>query len=187
MRIRIDDPRRPQVRAMLRAHLADLARHSPPESRHALDADALCRPEVTLWSASLDGTLAGVAALQAIGPRHGEVKSMRTAPACLRRGVAAALLRAIVDEARRRDYRRLSLETGSMAAFAPAHALYRRFGFVDCAPFAHYVEDPNSRFMTLALPGADGATRTRGERARTESPGPPGETAPAASRDAGAQ
>lgn len=76
---------------------------------------------------------------------------MRTARAHLRKGVASALLRHIIEEARCRSYRRLSLETGSMAGFEPARALYRRFGFTDCGPFAGYRDDPNSVFMSLEL------------------------------------
>jgi putative acetyltransferase len=76
---------------------------------------------------------------------------MRTASPHLRKGVAAAMLAHIVDEARRRGYHRLSLETGSMAAFEPARRMYARFGFMDCAPFGSYVDDPYSAFMTLAL------------------------------------
>jgi putative acetyltransferase len=76
---------------------------------------------------------------------------MRTASRHLRRGVASRLLRHILEEAKRRSYRRLSLETGSMAAFAPARTLYTRFGFQPCGPFADYSEDPNSVFMTREL------------------------------------
>jgi putative acetyltransferase len=82
---------------------------------------------------------------------HGEIKSMRTARAHLKKGVGTAMLRHIIAEAQRRAYTRLSLETGSMAAFAPARALYARFGFVVCEPFADYDKDPNSTFMTRTL------------------------------------
>lgn len=76
---------------------------------------------------------------------------MRTATGHLRKGVAAALLRHILDEARRRGCRRLCLETGSAAAFAPAHRLYASFGFVRCGPFADYVADSYSVFMSREL------------------------------------
>lgn len=151
MRIRVDDLRHGAVVALLRAHVADLARHSPPESCHALDVAALRRPEVTFWTAWDGAALMGCGALQALDARHGEVKSMRTAPGYLRRGVAAALLETIVAQARSRGMRRLSLETGVSAAFAPAHALYRRHGFAACAPFGAYVDDPHSVFMARDL------------------------------------
>jgi putative acetyltransferase len=98
-----------------------------------------------------DSQLMGCGALKELDPTHGEIKSMRTASAHLRKGVAAALLTHILEEARKRSYRRLSLETGSMEAFAAARSLYMRFGFQFCSPFADYVEDPLSVFMTQEL------------------------------------
>jgi putative acetyltransferase len=151
MEIRIDDLRGPEIAGLLREHLHSMTLHSPPESIHALDIEALRKPEITFWSA-WDGTeLMGCGAIKELDPQHGEIKSMRTASAHLRKGVAAALLRHILDEAHRRSYRRLSLETGSMEAFAPAHRLYASFGFQECAPFSDYVEDPYSIFMTKEL------------------------------------
>ena len=151
MEIREDDMRRAEILALLEEHLADVARHSPPESVHALDVDELRAPEVTLWTAWEAGELLGCGALKEIAPRHGEIKSMRTARAHLRRGVGARILEHLIEEARRRSYRRLSLETGSMKAFAPARRLYARFGFEPCPPFADYRPDPYSVYMTLAL------------------------------------
>ena len=141
----------PDVVALLREHLHDFAQLSPPESMHALGLDALRGADVSFWSAWEDEQLLGFGALKRLDDRHGEIKSMRTAPAHLRKGVAAALLRHILDESVHRGFRRLSLETGAMAEFSPAHRLYARFGFVECAPFAQYVEDPNSVFMTREL------------------------------------
>lgn len=151
MDIRLDDLRSAEVAGLLREHLRNMALHSPPESVHALDLAALRKPEITFWCAWQATELLGCGALKELDRRHGEIKSMRTAAAHLRKGVAAALLRHILDEARRRAYRRLSLETGSMAAFAPARALYEKFGFRRCGPFAGYVEDPYSVFMTMKL------------------------------------
>jgi putative acetyltransferase len=136
---------------LLAEHLDDMARTSPPESIHALDVDGLRAPNVTFWTIWDDGDLVGCGALLELDRNHGEIKSMRTAHGHRRRGVAAQMLRHIVAEAERRAYRRLSLETGSMAAFAPARALYARFGFVPCEPFGSYVRDPNSVFMTRSL------------------------------------
>jgi putative acetyltransferase len=119
---------------------------------HALDLAALRRPEITFWTAWDGRTLLGCGALKELDGTHGEVKSMRTASACLRMGVGRAMLEHIVAEARARAYTRLSLETGSMAAFLPARRLYERFGFTYCGPFADYTDDPNSAFMTRTLP-----------------------------------
>jgi len=151
MEILIDDLSRPEVGELLRAHLSNMALHSPPESVHALDFDAFRSQAVTLWSAWQDDELLGCSALKELDPHHGEIKSMRTVEKHMRRGVAAALLDHIIATARRRGYRRLSLETGSVAAFAPARALYERVGFDYCAPFADYTEDPYSVFMTKTL------------------------------------
>jgi putative acetyltransferase len=151
MDIRVDDLTHPAVIGLLHEHLHSMTLHSPPESIHALDLDGLRRPEVTFWSAWQNAGLMGCGAIKELDPRHGEIKSMRTASSHLRKGVAAALIRHIFDEARRRSYRKLSLETGSMAAFAPARSLYARFGFKPCGPFADYVEDPYSVFMTREL------------------------------------
>jgi putative acetyltransferase len=105
-----------------------------------------------LWTAWDGAALLGCGALKALGDGEGEIKSMRTAPAHLRKGVAATLLEHILSVARARSYRRLSLETGTGPAFEPAYAFYRRFGFADCGAFADYrADDPFSRFMSLAL------------------------------------
>jgi len=153
LEIRDDDLRGPEVAALLQEHLDAVALHSPPESIHALDLEALRAPEVTLWSVWRGPELLGCGALKELDAEHGEIKSMRTATAHLRKGVAAALLEHILQIARQRGYHRLSLETGSMKAFAPAHALYARFGFEPCGPFGDYVDDPNSIFMTRRLAG----------------------------------
>ena len=141
----------PQVLALLREHLASMAALSPPESTHALPLAALRAADVTFWGAWRNGALLGCGALKQLDATHGEIKSMRTVAAVRRTGVARALLEHIIDTARGRGYRRLSLETGAMAPFAPARTLYARTGFVACAPFGDYRDDPNSVFMTLVL------------------------------------
>jgi putative acetyltransferase len=151
LRIRRDDLTGPEIRALLEEHLANMRRISPPESVHALDLDGLRRPEITFWTAWVGDALVGCGALKELSPQHGEVKSMRTASASRRTGVGRAVLETILAEARARGYTRLSLETGSQAAFEPARQLYARAGFEFCAPFADYDDDPNSVFMTLPL------------------------------------
>ena len=151
MEIRLDDLRGPEVIRLLHTHLQSMASQSPPESVHALDLEGLRKPEVTFWSVWQNSELMGCGALKELECRHGEIKSMRTVSSHLRKGVASHLLRHILDEARRRSYARLSLETGSTDGFAPARRLYASFGFRPCAPFADYVEDPFSVFMTREL------------------------------------
>jgi putative acetyltransferase len=151
MRIERDDLSRPQVHDLLREHLANMYELSPPESVHALDLDKLRAPDITFWTVWDGDVLLGCGALKELSPTHGEVKSMRTPQALRRRGAGRAMLGHIVAEARRRGYRRLSLETGSQDAFRPAAELYRNFGFTVCGPFADYMLDPNSVFMTLEI------------------------------------
>ncbi|MFC4126727.1 GNAT family N-acetyltransferase [Nocardia rhizosphaerae] len=151
VRVVVDDLDGAAIRALLTGHHSEMAANSPACSMHALDLTALRDPAVTVWSAWAGAELAGCGALKQLDPRHGEVKSMRTADGFTGRGIAAAVLDAIVTEARTRGYLRLSLETGSDDFFAPARRLYLRHGFTECGPFAGYVLDPYSQFFTLAL------------------------------------
>ena len=151
MHIRLDDVTGPEIVALIGEHLHDMHVHTPPESIHALGLEKLRQPDITFWTVWDSTELMGCGALKQLDSRHGEIKSMRTARAHLRKGVAAAVLRHILDEAKRRGYDRVSLETGSMAVFEPAWRLYESFGFQRCEPFADYVPDPNSVFMTLEI------------------------------------
>jgi putative acetyltransferase len=152
MNVQIDDPARPDVLALLEEHLRNMHELSPPESVHALDVSGLRQPDVTFWTVRDGrGVLLGCGALKELDPVHGEVKSMRTPQSARRQGAGRAVLAHIIEVARARGYQRLSLETGSIDAFAPAWRLYESFGFGYCGPFAEYVPDPNSVFMTLAL------------------------------------
>jgi putative acetyltransferase len=152
MEIRKDDLTAPAVLELLHLHLAGMEDESPPESVHALGAEALRGEDVSFWCVWDGKDLLGFGALKELDPSHGEIKSMRTAPGALRRGIGAAMLGHIVAEARARGYARLSLETGSTPAFGAAIALYERFGFTFCSAFADYRDgDPFSLFMTRAL------------------------------------
>jgi putative acetyltransferase len=150
-RIVEDDLSGAAIRALLEQHFAGMLANSPTGSCHFLDFAGLNAADVTFWSIHEGDVLAGCGALRMLDAAHGEIKSMRTADAFLRRGVAARMLDHIMAEAHNRGLKRLSLETGSGAAFAPAIALYRRYGFADCEPFADYKPDPFSRFMTRAI------------------------------------
>lgn len=151
MEIRIDDLKGPEIRELLEEHLRSMHLHSPPESVHALDIEALLNPEITFWTVWGNGELLGCGALKELDTQHAEIKSMRTSSQHLRKGVAKYLLNHIVEEANQRGYKRLSLETGSMEAFEPARRMYAGFGFEYCGPFADYIEDPYSVFMTREL------------------------------------
>jgi len=151
MLIRQDDLTSEQTRALLRLHLAGMRENSPAASVFALDLAGLGSPAVTAWTAWVGEQVAGIGALKDLGDGSGELKSMRTHPAFLRRGVAAALLEHIIAQARARKMRRLSLETGSGPAFDPALSLYRRRGFVDGEPFAQYERSAFNQFLHLTL------------------------------------
>jgi putative acetyltransferase len=149
--IEIDDPRRDDVRALLEAHLAFARSLSPPEDVHALDLAGLLDPAITFFSVRVDGELLGVGALKQLDPEHVELKSMHTAELARRRGVGRALVDHLLEVARSRGVRRVSLETGTMEAFVPARTLYASFGFVPCEPFGDYVPSRNSTCMRRPL------------------------------------
>ena len=148
----VNDPlTHPAVLDLIREHLGSMRGSSPPESVHALDIDELRGEGVTFWTAWEGPELLGCGALKELDGRHGEIKSMRTATRHLRKGVATALLEHIIHVARARGYERVSLETGSGGPFDAALRFYERHGFHYCEPFADYVPDPFSRFMTRTL------------------------------------
>lgn len=148
LRIVVDDLSGPAIAALLTDHVAELGTQSPAESMHALDLDALRRPEITVWSGWDGNTLVGCAALKELDETHAEIKSMRTAATHERRGIASTLLRHLLAEAAVRGYRRVSLETGTQDFFVPAQKLYAAHGFEPCEPFGDYTLDPYSHYMT---------------------------------------
>lgn len=149
--IRVDDLSGAATRRLVGIHLAGMFDTSPAESVHALGLDALRSPETTVWSAWQGDDLVGIGALHQREPRSGELKSMRVDDRYRGTGAGRALLRHIVDEARRRGITTLWLETGAEEYFAPARALYTSEGFVECGPFGSYLPDPHSTFMTRGL------------------------------------
>ncbi|NEY30949.1 GNAT family N-acetyltransferase [Streptomyces sp. PRKS01-65] len=151
MHIVVDDLSGPEITAFLREHVQQMRSLTPEESAHALDLDELRRPEITVWSVTEGDAVVGCGALKRLDAGHAELKSMRTAVARKRSGIASALLEHILTEARRAGFTRLSLETGAADFFLPARKLYEKFGFVYCAPFGDYRLDPNSVFMTRQL------------------------------------
>ena len=151
MKIELDDLSQLDIHVLLDEHLQSMHTLSPPGSVHAFDLEALRKPCMTFWSAREGSLLLGCGALKELEYQHGEIKSMRTPAALRRRGAGRAILAHIIGVAKSRSYERLSLETGAMEAFWPAHRLYESFGFVSCGPFGDYTEDPHSVFMTLRL------------------------------------
>lgn len=150
LEIREDDLTGKKIANLLREHLENMHEITPPQSVHALNLEGL-RSYITFWTAWEGDELLGCGALKELDSRSGEVKSMRTAKAHRRRGVASKILKHIIKEAERRAYDHLDLETGAFPEFAPARALYTRYGFEYRGPFAEYLDDPNSVFMTKKL------------------------------------
>jgi putative acetyltransferase len=149
--ISVDDPRAEDVRELLERHLAFAHANTPPEDIHALGLDGLLDPAVTFFSFRRSGELVGVGALKQLDRHHAELKSMHTAQAARGRGIGRAMLDHLIGVARDRGCRRVSLETGSMDAFAPARSLYASAGFRPCGPFGDYRPSRNNTFMTLSL------------------------------------
>ena len=151
MDIREDDLTGPQIIALLREHLEHMHEITPPGSVHALDLDRLRAPNITFWTAWDGPDLLGCGALKELDPTSGEIKSMRTPAIHRRKGIASGLLEHIIAVAQQRGYTHLYLETGAFPAFAPARAMYERYGFEYRGPFGDYTDDPNSSFMAKGL------------------------------------
>jgi putative acetyltransferase len=174
--IAIDDPRAADVRALPQHHLTFAHTHTPPQDVHALDAGGLLDPAVTFYSCRRqDGRLLAVGALKQLDSQHAEVKSLHTAQEARGHGFARTMLDHLIDVARDRGCLRVSLETGTMAAFAPARSLYASAGFVPCGPFAEYSSSPHNMFMTLSL--AETAADQPAPAASQPAPGAPAVTA----------
>lgn len=146
-----DDPTSADIAALIAFHLGEMRRHSPACSVHAMPAERLREADVTFFALRIEGRLAGCGALKELDATHGELKSMRVADEFRGRGLGEALLLRLMAEATERGYIRLSLETGRPEPFQAAQALYRKHGFVECPPFAGYIEDPFSMCMTRTL------------------------------------
>lgn len=148
---RVDDLSSPAVQALITEHLAGMHTNSPPGHVKALALDSLRQSDITFWSAWCGQSLCGCGALRELDSSSGEIKSMRTRAAFLRKGVAQTVLNEILRMARSRKYKRLYLETGTGPAFAAAHSLYLRNGFNWCGPFGNYDATDFNVFMEKTL------------------------------------
>ena len=146
-----DDLTGPEIAALLRLHLDEMHQWSPPESVHAMPIDRLRQPDVTFFAAWDGARLAACGAIKHLAADHGELKSMRAHPDYRGRGAGKVILLHLLDEAAKRGYRRVSLETGRPDPFLPARRLYESHGFAECPPFADYTEDAFSICMTKTL------------------------------------
>lgn len=151
MEIKHDNLEGGAVIRLLEEHMQDMLATSPPESVHALDVHALKHPSVIFYSSWQGDELLGCVALKKLDDKQVELKSMRTTDTCRNKGVASKLLEHVIKVAKEQGYQTISLETGSMAFFKPARALYKKYGFEYCSPFSDYQLDPNSCFMSRGV------------------------------------
>ena len=155
--IEAEDPRSPDVEALLEVHLAFAHQVTPAGHVHALGIEGLTGPGVVFFGARREGVLLGIGALRELDPRHGEIKSMHIIRSARGEGIGRAMVDHLLMLSGRRGYRRVSLETGTMEAFAPARRLYERMGFRVCPPFGGYTANPHSVCMMVEIQGRSAA------------------------------
>ncbi len=150
-RIIPDDLTSDSVLDLLRLHLDEMHQWSPPEKVHAMPPERLRERDVSFFAVWDGDDLVAIGALKALGDRRGELKSMRTAPEYRGKGAGEALLLHLIEEAGRRGYSWLGLETGRPEPFTPARRLYEKHGFAECEPFGDYISDEFSLCMEKHL------------------------------------
>ena len=140
-----------EVNSLLKKHFIELRSVSPAGSTHVLDIDGLKDPSIKFWSLWENNKLIGCGALKFLEKNHGEFKSIRVADKFRRSGIGEKIIEHLIEEAKKLEISKLSIETGAGDFFIPARKLFSKFGFKKCIPFAHYKEDPNSCYFTLNL------------------------------------
>ena len=140
-----------EVNDLLKKHFAELKSVSPTGSTHVLDIDGLKDPSIKFWSLWENNKLIGCGALKFLEKNHGEFKSIRVANEFRKKGIGERIIEHLIEEAKKLEISKLSIETGAGEFFLPARKLFSKFGFKLCPPFAHYKEDPHSCYYTLNL------------------------------------
>ncbi len=140
-----------KVNALLNKHFIELRSVSPAGSTHVLDIAGLKDQSIKFWSLWENNEIIGCGALKFLDKNHGEFKSIRVADNFRKKGVGEKIIKHLIDEAKKLEIFKLSIETGSGQFFLPARKLFIKFGFKSCPPFAHYKNDPNSCYYTLDL------------------------------------
>ena len=141
----------PQVNELLTKHFIELRSVSPPGSTHVLDIPGLKVPSIKFWSLWENEELIGCGALKFLDENHGEFKSIRVANKFRKNGMGEKIISHLIDQAKQIGIKKISIETGSGEFFIPARKLFKKFGFKECKPFAHYKEDPNSCYYSLNI------------------------------------
>ena len=140
-----------KVNDLLVKHFKELKSVSPEGSAHVLDISGLKDPSIKFWSIWEENTLIGCGALKFLDENHGEFKSIRVVDDYRKKGYGFKIINHLIEEAKKLNVKKLSLETGSGDFFLPARKLFQKVGFEKCSPFAHYKEDTNSCYMSLDL------------------------------------
>ncbi len=140
-----------EVNILLEKHFKELRSVSPEGSAHVLDIPGLQVESIKFWSLWENEKLIGCGALKFLEKDHGEFKSIRVVDEFRNKGYGAKILEHLINEAKKLNIKMLSLETGSGDFFLPARTLFKKVGFTECSPFAHYKKDPNSCYMNLKI------------------------------------
>ena len=142
---------RPEVHELLTKHFVELRAASPEGSAHVLDIPGLQDKSIKFWSLWNNDMLMGCGALKFLGKEHGEFKSIRIHDNFRRKGNGISVINHLINEAKKLNINKLSIETGAGDFFKPARILFKQCGFEVCGPFAHYKEDINSVYFTKTL------------------------------------
>ena len=140
-----------EVHELLIKHFIELRAASPEGSAHVLDIPGLKVSSIKFWSLWQDEMLMGCGALKFLDKEHGEFKSIRIHNDFRNQGNGINVINHLINEAKKLDINRLSIETGAGDFFIPARKLFKKCGFETCKPFAHYKEDVNSVYLTKII------------------------------------
>ena len=141
----------PEVHKLLTKHFVELRDASPEGSAHVLDIPGLKVPSIKFWSLWKNDQLMGCGALKFLDKAHGEFKSIRVHDNFRKKGNGIMLINHLIEEAKKLDIKRVSIETGAGSFFNPARKLFRNCNFEPCEPFAHYKKDINSIYLTKQI------------------------------------
>ena len=140
-----------EVHELLIKHFIELRAASPEGSAHVLNIPGLKVSSIKFWSLWKDDMLMGCGALKFLDKEHGEFKSIRIHNDFRNQGNGINVINHLINEAKKLDINRLSIETGAGDFFIPARKLFKKCGFETCKPFAHYKEDVNSVYLTKII------------------------------------
>ena len=141
----------PKVHELLSKHFVELRAASPKGSAHVLDIHGLKVSSIKFWSLWQDENLIGCGALKFLDEVHGEFKSIRIHDNFRNKGYGINVINHLINEAKKLNIKKLSIETGAGDFFLPARKLFKKCEFKECQPFAHYKEDVNSVYLTKII------------------------------------